>query len=576
MDDGTYAILTAQEINHINGDRISIIGKNTYSKSISSIQSTGTQTADGAYNNYRDIIVNVDTVTNAAVNDYALVSAATSGTNPLYLTGCHKITNIDAGNTRITIRVYGNGAAFPPSGAVHATCIIIKTILNFSNNTNGLYIKNGNYLGNLSNIIISGTGQNANKTGIWLGDTGNSYLGGVISIGANVGISYFNIGIRGIAHSILSSSSSSNTFITACLYGIYWDNGSSARFTTYPYITGNYYGIYAIGGSNLSAGINYFVGNTTAVYALLGSSITIPNGYVYGDNGSAAYIGIIANTAASINISSSVVANHTTGIYPYSMGTILATSTTFLNNTLGIQAVQGGTCIASFATFTSNTTGTLAGTGGYCYVGGFTDSGNNTTLFSPATNVIGKGDGLIDDGTAQWLTPGIIGTPRTSASAGINTVETVVVGGATAQGTAFPINSFTVPTTIKVTFAGTCTSAAANTSTFGVRCGISGTVTDPLIASFAVTAAGTGTTIPFTAMIEFTVTGVGASGSVIGVGQVTSNWGAGIYTYNVFNIALTVAALNTTTANLISGTYKSNNANTTCIFTYCTVEILKP
>jgi len=182
LGDGTYAWSSTDVFEHQDGKRISIVGENTYSKTLSSIQSSSGSA--GAWS----IILNLDSVANIEVGDYAMVAYNVSGgTLPECLCGCWEVTNVDAVNTRITIlSLHQHSSA--PSGAVAGTVTIVKTILGYSGCT-GLEIGELRALGNLNKVVFVG-----DKTGGTYGIsvTGKAFL----QLGSTVGVSSFDIGVR--------------------------------------------------------------------------------------------------------------------------------------------------------------------------------------------------------------------------------------------------------------------------------------------------------------------------------------------------------------------------------------------
>jgi hypothetical protein len=122
INDGTHTLSDIVDCDYPYGQQVTITGAHTYSKTTSSIQSSSGSA--GAWS----IILNLNNVTNIAVNDYVLIDPATGGSNPTYLCGCHKVTNVDTGNSRITIAsAHLNTTA--PSGNVVSTVTVVKTIL---------------------------------------------------------------------------------------------------------------------------------------------------------------------------------------------------------------------------------------------------------------------------------------------------------------------------------------------------------------------------------------------------------------------------------------------------------------
>ena len=162
----------------------------------------------------------------------------------------------------------------------------------------------------------------------------------------------------------------------------------------------------------------------------------------------------------------------------------------------------------------------------------------------------------------------------TAASSAINTTETIIVGGL--SNSKIPANTLQAGTTVRIVLNGTCTSTAANASTFRVRFGGAGTTADTAIGSATTAAAATsGTAIPFTAVIVFTVRTVGASGTIAGTLTLTNQGTTGIATTASQVIALTVAAPDTSVDRWLSVSYQSAATTTTSTFQNGVIEFVK-
>lgn len=163
----------------------------------------------------------------------------------------------------------------------------------------------------------------------------------------------------------------------------------------------------------------------------------------------------------------------------------------------------------------------------------------------------------------------------TATSAGLNTTETIVVGGlnnAKVSG-----NTLKVGSTFRVVLQGTCTATVGNASTFRVRFGTTGTTADTAIgAATTAASAAAGTAIPFKVEIVFTVRTVGAAGTISGKLALTNQGTTGIATVVSQTFSLTVAALDTTVDNWLSVTYQSAAATTTATFQDASIEVVKP
>lgn len=151
----------------------------------------------------------------------------------------------------------------------------------------------------------------------------------------------------------------------------------------------------------------------------------------------------------------------------------------------------------------------------------------------------------------------------TSDSSAINTTETVIV-----KTLAMPVSRLVAGTHIRAVLTGTCTSTAANVSTFTIRMGTNGTTADSSIAAPATAVAATsGTNIPFRVTIDFTIRTVGASGTGFITLDLENQGTTGIATTALQLIQPSMSTFNTTTANnILSITYKSAASTTTSTF----------
>jgi hypothetical protein len=167
-----------------------------------------------------------------------------------------------------------------------------------------------------------------------------------------------------------------------------------------------------------------------------------------------------------------------------------------------------------------------------------------------------------------------------AASAAINNVETLLLaapltlaGTAFGQATAGTINPGTI---ITITIQGTNTNTVANTTTFGIRMGILGTVSDAAVATFVTPVSGsTGTAIPFTAVITINVLTVSATGTATGqmiVNSVTAGIIGAPISFNVGSAAA-ITAMPDTTATFFDVTLVSAATTTTSTIQSTTINI---
>jgi hypothetical protein len=250
VDDGTYTSTTQIVVTHPCGKLIQILGKNTYAKTLSSVQSSSGVAGTWAY------ILNLNSVANIAVGDYVLMSGLSGGTRPTYLSGCHYVSDVDVPNTRITVTVKHPSASVA-SGAVVGTVVAIKTILYFSQSYG--FSLGGTSLGSIDKLVLKGPGpgsanytvalvcsSNANAIfGSTFGMSGwdqciSVGLGGAVMLGA-VALSYV---VYGINVSQGGTVSGNNCIFSAIISAVYASSGG-LTWINYPMITGCVYGGYA-------------------------------------------------------------------------------------------------------------------------------------------------------------------------------------------------------------------------------------------------------------------------------------------------------------------------------------------
>jgi hypothetical protein len=138
----------------------------------------------------------MNSVANIAVGDYIVLRSVTGGSNPLLLTGCHYISNVDTGNVRITITNVAASASVA-SGACACTGTVIKAVLNNSTNGIGIYLV-GSKLGTISNIVIKtnvGTGVSVSNGSMCSFTTTCCVINSYINVRVNSGSSISGTGL---------------------------------------------------------------------------------------------------------------------------------------------------------------------------------------------------------------------------------------------------------------------------------------------------------------------------------------------------------------------------------------------
>lgn len=159
---------------------------------------------------------------------------------------------------------------------------------------------------------------------------------------------------------------------------------------------------------------------------------------------------------------------------------------------------------------------------------------------------------------------------RTSNSSAINTTHTVVL-----QSVAKLFSPYWgTNSTVHFYLGGTCTSSAANTSTFKLLIGTAGTTSDAVAFTWTFTASTTGTNTGFWIEGSFILTSTGASAAGSGLARASSNGvTAGIVVGNGVSTG-TAGSFDSTADNFISVSYQASASTTTATFTHGLIEFL--
>ena len=255
LGNGTYTSASPVNLVHPNGDRIAITGENTYAINMTSIQSSSG--AAGAW----AIVLNVSSVANCAVGDYILVPRGpTGGTRPRMMGGCHKITNVDVPNTRITV-TNKNLSGTAPSGAVAASIVVVKTILQF-NGCHGIVFSGGTKLGAIAKCVIAGSGT-PSTYGIELPS-----LNDCVATGTTFGMTSFDTLVKISFKAVFRGNY--GHYSGGVSYGFFIVDGT--HYCNFSVISGCAYGIYNIQG-NLAFQSSLVCGCTSGIFAIINASI---------------------------------------------------------------------------------------------------------------------------------------------------------------------------------------------------------------------------------------------------------------------------------------------------------------
>lgn len=246
VDDGTYTSTVRLSAINPNYQNVYLYGRNTYSKSMTSVQSSSG--SSGVWS----VIINLNTVTNISVGDFVAIQNPSGGTLPTFIAGCHEVTNVDSGNNRITI-LSTHRHATPPSGSISATVTVLKAILKF-NGCDGLVVYNNITFGTLSNLCVVGN-KTANSNGLSNQDGSRLYIDGV------VGVSGFDYNVFSLYGSEINGDGticSSN----AINYGFVASQSGIIVLNNYTVASGNgQIGIYANNGGQIDLRSSISTGN---------------------------------------------------------------------------------------------------------------------------------------------------------------------------------------------------------------------------------------------------------------------------------------------------------------------------
>lgn len=211
IDSGTWVHSATITDAILCSNRIKLKGKSTYTGTVNSVQSSSGSA--GAWS----VVLNVASVANVAIGDYMLVGGATGGTNPTYLDGVHKVTSVDAINTRITV-LSMHRAASAPASTVTATYTILKTALDFSSaNITAFQSTNGRGFYGIEQLAIaggnSGVGLYATEGGRFiLSPTAADVSVGIY--GFSNGVAATRMGFLDVSYAFISGGSSNNVSAT--------------------------------------------------------------------------------------------------------------------------------------------------------------------------------------------------------------------------------------------------------------------------------------------------------------------------------------------------------------------------
>lgn len=285
----------------LSSPRIKLQGAYTGDKSVTSIaSSSGTA---GAWS----VVLNLASATGVEVGDYVLIQAATGGTSPSALIGCHKVTAVSGA----TVTIASKHKTAAPSGAVTATARLIKTVI-VCNGCNGLDLCSGGFAG-INDLVLEASGASG-RAGISV-DYGADPLyqrAGKVTIGNGALAMY--TGLVGFTTGVVIGAGATfivdyGLMVSGCTTGVVIDNGVADLETVT--LTGCAKGLHV----ELGRGMAY----SLAVYGCTD--------------------GLVVSRRGSVRLSlfnaegDAIVDGCTTGITASHYGYVSATGVTFANNT---------------------------------------------------------------------------------------------------------------------------------------------------------------------------------------------------------------------------------------------------
>ncbi len=325
-------------------------------------------------------------------------------------------------------------------------------------------------------------------------------------------------------------------------------------------------------GTAAAPSINFASATTSGFYSAAANTVAVAaNGYRVAD---------FSTTGTGVNYFNLVSQPTGTGPTLYARGS---------DTNVSLNLVTQGLASTSFGTLVSGTfyqtmifgcdstpTGatnypqfSAVNAGSYPYLsaaGGDTNIGMD--FYGKGTGPIRMQSSLQVQGNKTLTVQGVKSVANTSNSAAINTTATYIT-----PAFAIPANSLNAGDSFEITIQGTCTSTAANVSTFTVRMGTAGTTADTSVLALTCTAANSGTNIPFSIRAIVVVRTTGAPGTAVADISLMNKGVTGVSAVTNTVEGLGATANITTTGTLYLGvTYSSAAATTTCTFRNMTIR----
>lgn len=201
-----------------------------------------------------------------------------------------------------------------------------------------------------------------------------------------------------------------------------------------------------------------------------------------------------------------------------------------------------------------------------CYIAGI--AGNSVSNQQVVT--IDTSNGQMGSVNLSFLTG--LYSSITSPTSTITTTETIIVGGSSAP--VIAAGSLKAGDSYLIRLQGSCSSLLGGTSTFKLRMGTAGSVSDGVIWSAPITAATLGTTVNFVAEIVITIKTVGASATLGGYMSIINTGLVGLIPTASAVVVGTPSTFSSNTNNYLSATFVTSVGSLSAAFTIATIEKL--
>jgi hypothetical protein len=429
--DGTFTSTTTVPITHDHGDRIKIKGQTPLTTTIVSYVSVS-----GSTGNYAAIIQVADT-SNIVVGDFVMLKSATGTGEYLSIMGHWEVTDVDTGNSRITLKHKYRKATFPTMTLTGGTVIKFPSVLVF-NGCDAFQLNGG--LGGFENFSMVGNltsfdAFNINHRNVQYYAKNPVKL---CSTAGNLGIANFWHGINNTAiadvYTYNTAISGSTSFGVAVLQG--------AKLTGSGNIcSGGSDDGFNFSSANALISTNYSLGNAGAGFrAYQGSKITVTSSQAIGNAGSGFECGLSSSFYANGSMTALNNAQH--GHYAYDSSSFYATTISATGNGAsagyyGVYSYNNSTIDASTITAATNTQGDIRAAN-QGLIKATTYSG--TPTYSPARDIVGNAGGLIKY-TATYTPTEVdvtgftnnLSSADTDVQKALDTIDNLTLGGAIPQ-----------------------------------------------------------------------------------------------------------------------------------------------